>query len=357
MVSTQRTRTRTRTRTVVALALAGTLAVITAAVAVVILRDKTSESPPLKTPIVGLLDRHRAPPAERQDAVNAYVVDVPWAELQPRAGQEIVRDNAIDKAVSLARRDGLQLKLRVRAGIDAPDWAKVIGGAPVPIYHTENNRGDPGAVAGTIGRFWLPEFSAAYADLQTRLAAIYDGVPQIRQTDVSQCSTIYSETYLRGTSNPDNVTSLVGAGFTRAADERCHIDQISAHRVWRQTLSDVAFNPYTAIEADGSTRTDLAYTLDQMSRCRSLLGARCVLQNNSISSTVIASKNYRAMYEKMRSLGGPIDFQTAMPSRIGDHNEVLGWAAEICASSVELPSSYPTWSPPCRSRCVSWRGA
>jgi len=297
----------------------------------------------LKQPIVGLLDRNRAPAVVQRDSVKAHVVDVSWAELQPAAGGPIVRDNAIDRAVTVAQRDGLQLKLRVRAGIDAPPWAKTIGGAPITIRHTDNNPTQPGSVAGTIGRFWLPAFSAAYAGLQSNLAAIYDNVPEIRQTDVSQCSTIYSETYLRGLVNPDNVSALRAGGYTRAADEQCHLQQLNAHRVWTHTLSDVAFNPFTTITPAGTVQTDLAYALDQMSVCRSVLGERCVLQNNSIASSRLYGGSYRSMYDRMRSLGGAIDFQTAMPSLIGDHNEVLAWAADICASSVELPNNYPTW--------------
>lgn len=297
----------------------------------------------LKEPIRGLLDRHKAPTAAYSSVVRAFVVDVAWADLQPEAGGPIVRPNAIDRAVSVAEANGYTLKLRVRAGIDAPAWAKSLGGAPVPIQYSAATKGRAGQVAGTIGRFWLPAFGAAYDDLQAKLAALYDDVPQIRQTDITRCSTIFAETYLRNTKNRSNATALLDAGFTRAADDVCHSEQIASHQVWKRTLSDLSFNPYQAIESDGSVKQDLPYTLAQMSTCREVLGDRCVLENHSIASSRIGSGSDAAVYTQMQRLGGTFDFQTATNAKIGDAAAVLGWAAAIGATSVELPSGYQSW--------------
>ena len=51
----------------------------------------------------------------------------------------------------------MALKIRIRAGILAPDWAKHLGGDPVPISH----RGQ----SGTVPRFWTPDFGRAYDEL------------------------------------------------------------------------------------------------------------------------------------------------------------------------------------------------
>jgi hypothetical protein len=297
----------------------------------------------LKPPVQGLLDRERFPAASHRAAVPAFVVNTTWASLQPNPGGPITRPNEIDQAIDQARSSGMTLKLRVRAGIDAPQWAKQIGGPPIPIYYTESTVKRAGELAGTIGRFWDPRFGAAYRDLQEKLATLYDGVPEIRQTGVTRCGTIFTETYLRNTRDPRNVQALLDAGFTTEADKRCHTEQIAAHSVWRLTRSGVAFNPYQAIQPDGKAVADLPYTLAQMDYCRSALGERCVLENYSLSTERLCDPEYQQIYAKMRKLGPPYDFQTATARKIGDYVQVLQWAVSFGAISVELPTGYRDW--------------
>jgi hypothetical protein len=297
----------------------------------------------LKAPVRGLVDRHHAPRSSYAPAVKSFVVDTSWAALEPVRGGPIVHPNPIDTALTAARAGGFSLKLRVRAGIDAPAWAKSLDGAPMTFYYTGATTDSTGTVAGTVGRFWSPAFGAAYAALQAKLAAAYDGVPEIRETDVTRCQTIFSETYLRDAMDKRNVQTLLAAGFTRALDDACHDQQIQAHDVWKHTLSSVSFNPYAGIRPDGTVRTDLAYTLAQMDYCRSVLGQRCLLANHSLASKRLYGGNYGAMYAHMKALGGPIDFQTATADKIGDYSEVLTFAASVGASSVELPTGYEAW--------------
>jgi hypothetical protein len=303
----------------------------------------TTSATTLKAPVQGLLDRDRFPTGHHQGAVRAFVVNTTWASLQPNAGGPIARPNEIDQAIDQARSSGMALKLRVRAGIDAPEWAKHIGGPPIPVYYTESTVKRAGELAGTIGRFWDPRFDAAYRDLQEKLAALYDGVPEIRQTGVTRCGTVFTETYLRNTRDPRNVRALLDAGFTREADKRCHAEQIAAHSVWRLTRSGVAFNPYQGIQPDGKSAADLPYTLAQMDYCRSTLGGRCVLENYSLSTERLCDPDYQQVYAKMRELGPPYDFQTATARKIGDYEQVLDWAVSFGASSVELPTGYRDW--------------
>jgi hypothetical protein len=297
----------------------------------------------LKAPIVGLLDRQKAPTAPQNAHVRAFVVDASWASLQPQQGGAITHPNDIDRAIDVARANGYTLKLRVRAGIDAPEWAKKLDGAPVPMTYTAATVKKAGTSAGTIGRFWTPKFGVAYDDLQTKLAAAYDGVPEIRQTDITRCSTIFSETYLRNTKDAANAKALLSAGFTRAADDLCHSQQVASHRVWKRTLSNLAMNPYQAISADGSVKKDLAYTLAEMKACRQVLADRCVLENRSVSSSRLKDSDYTAIYAEMKRLGGTFGFQTATAAKIGDYNAVLTWAANFGAASIELPAGYQDW--------------
>jgi hypothetical protein len=303
------------------------------------------QEPNLKRPVQGLLDREHFPAAGYTGAVRAFVVNTTWASLQPTSDGPIVRPNDIDRAIEQARSSGMTLKLRVRAGIDAPAWAKRIGGPPIPMYYTRSTVKKAGQLAGTIGRFWDPQYGAAYADLQTKLAALYDGVPEVRQTGVTRCGTIFTETFLRNTRDARNARALLAGGFSRAADERCHNEQLTAHLVWQRTHSGIAFNPYQVIQPDGSKTVDLAYTLAQMDHCRAVLGMRCVLENYSLSSRRLCDPDHEAMHAKMRQLGPPYDFQTATASKIGSYRQVLDWAVSFGASSVELPAGYRAWPP------------
>ena len=305
---------------------------------------KTASAPAVKSPISGLADRHHAPSTAYSGAVRSFVVDTTWASLQPVKGGPIVHPNDIDNAITLAKANGETLKLRVRAGIDAPTWAKTLDGPALPFYYTDATPGLSGTLAGTVGRFWLPDFNAAYASLQQKLAADYDAVPQIRETDITECATIYSETFLRDAMYKGNVTTLLKAGYTLAQDATCHAQQVQAHRVWVQTPSDLSFNPYNSITSDGKVRADLAYTESQMVYCRQVLGARCVLSNHSLATGRSQGGNYGAMYAYMHSLGGSIDFQTATVAKMGDYTAVLAYAASLGAHSVELPTGYTDWS-------------
>jgi hypothetical protein len=304
----------------------------------------TTSSTAVKAPVSGLMDRHHPPKAAYAGVVRGHVVNTTWAAVQPVKGGPIVHPNPIDQAIAVAKKNGYALKLRVRAGIDAPAWAKKLGGAPMTFYYTGATANKTGTVAGTVGRFWTPQFGAAYDELQRKLAAEYDGVPEIRQTDITRCTTIFAEPYLRDAMDKRNVRALLGAGFTTAKDQVCHAQQVVAHDVWQRTISDLAFNPYNSIRPDAKVRTDLAYTLSQMGYCRSVLGPRCSLSNHSLASKRLTSGAYGEMYAHMRKLGGPIDLQTATAAKIGDYQEVLAFASGMGASSVELPTGYERWS-------------
>jgi len=298
----------------------------------------------LKAPVQGLLDRHHYPKGY-DSVIKSFVVSVPWAQLQPTQGGPIVHPNPIDDALAKAQAADMTVKLRVGAGIDAPEWAKQIGGNPIPLFYTGATVKHAGDVAGTIGRFWLPAFGAAYDDLQQKLAAAYDGNPALAQVAITRCSTIFSETYLRNTKDPRNAKALLAAGFTRAADDTCHDQQMRSHLVWTHTRSSLAINAYQAISPDGSVKPDLAYSLAQMAQCRQVLGQRCVLENYSLSASRINDPTYAQIYATMQRLGPPFDFQTSTMAKVGNLLGVLAFARSIGASSVELPTGYTAFSP------------
>ena len=294
----------------------------------------TSGSPAavLKPVLQGIVEINQVPSADALSSVGGVAVSVAWRDLQPVQGGPIVADNPLDKAIVQIRQinqsQGLSLgiRARVQAGVNAPDWAKQLGGSPVLVTSRQDN------VSGTVGRFWTAPFGQAYDELQRKLAATYDDVAEVREVTVSRCTTIYSEPMIRQASDASTVANLLAAGFGDSVDDRCQHEQIDAHQVWRHTRTGLALNPYQHVSG---SRTDTDATIRYLSYCRQVLGPRCVLENNSIRWPVLAG-GYGRLYDAMSRSGPPMSFQTASPSRIGDVAMTLSWAADRGANGVEL---------------------
>jgi hypothetical protein len=304
----------------------------------------------LKPVLAGLLDRQGVPPADYAGAaVRGFVVKVNWSDVQPVEGGPVVGDNAIDQAIAqahtlAARNPGFGIKVRLYGGVYAPTWAKTLGGAPVQVTNPQSGK------SATVGRFWTDAYGDAYDDLQRKLAAKYDTVPEVREIVVSRCTTFFAEPFIRNKGNAQTVSNLFDAGFNTAADRRCHQRQLEAHQVWQHTRSDLELNPYQDIEQTGKASVDEAFTETMMQYCRAVLGPRCVLENNSASDP----PKYPRMYSAMRQLGNPTSFQTATATKVGDLFTVLEWAVAQGANSVELPQGY-TSDPPARYADISTR--
>lgn len=297
----------------------------------------TEASPPttVKPRLSGLLDRDGPPPPELEEVVRSYVLNVRWADLQPSAGTLATAD--LDRALEQADLQGARVKLRIMAGIHSPEWAKNLGGEPVWLTDPHGDR------TGTVPRFWVAAFGAAYTDLQEMLASRYDDNPLVAEVVVSRCTTFYAEPFIRQTSHVANRAALVAAGYTRAADKECHRQQVVAHRVWRRTRSGLAFNPAQFVTASGGRAVDDRFTTAMMRHCREQLGRRCLLENNSIRSPIASldpdpdHPHYRRMYQAMGRYSPALAFQTATAQRMGSCSKTLGWAVDRNAAYVELP--------------------
>lgn len=299
----------------------------------------------LKPVLAGLLDRNGVPPPTYLGALGGYVVNVYWKDLQPAATSGIAPDNAIDRAITevdaLNTNDhtNLGLKIRVFAGVWAPQWAKNLGGGPVTLTNPQ------GGGTGTIGRFWTGAFGTAYDKLQALLAAKYDTTPEVREVTISRCTTFYDEPFIRDTNDPEDVTDLINAGYTQAEDVSCQHEEIDAATVWQHTRSDLAVNPYELFDEAGDRSIDEQFTELMMDYCRQILGQACVLENNSLRYPV-QGQGYQQLYEAMSALGAPLSFQTATAQRVGVLSDTLAYAITLGAGSVELPGGYQSFGTP-----------
>jgi hypothetical protein len=305
-------------------------------------RSTLPATPGVKPQLAGVLDRQGMPRKTFWDALDGFVVSVSWADLQPTPFGPLAKDNAIDQAIAAVRKGPthFHLKLRVNAGVYSPEALKELTGGGVAASYAGYDKLD-----GTLPRFWTPKFAEAYADLQKRLAAAYDTVPEIEQVVVTQCMTFYAEPLLRQAGTPSTPKALLAAGYTVAADKQCHHTAIDAHKVWAHTRSSMAFNPYQVLGTAVKDDVDTGFSVEMMRYCRSTLGDRCVLENYSLAWPLRTGGqgNYGPIYDALKSLGPPLSFQTAAASRIGEWQNALGWAADVGAASIELNRGYPRY--------------
>lgn len=315
------------------------LATVLIGVAYFIYRGSHAEA--IKPQLGGLIDRQGQPSQAMQPVVNGYVVKANWADLQPTQGGAIASDNAIDQAINYVKTQNnahpglnMRVKLRIYDGINAPEWAKHLGGPPLTINNTESGTG------GTVGRFWTGDFGQAYSSFQAALATKYDGVSEVAEVNIGRCTTVFAEPFLRETDKPANIQAYRDAGYTQAADEGCLHEAVVAHSVWHLTRSSLALNPYQFVTPN-DTGVDEAFTESMMVYCRQTLGDRCVLGNNSILSPISSrGANYQSMYDHIKAAGKPIYFQTATLDKVGNLMDTLTWAATQGAGMVELPAGY-----------------
>ncbi len=341
------------TTTAAAKAAAAKAAAAKAAAAAAAVNHRYHPKPVLKAQLTGLLNRTGVPPSADRTAEGGYdiqgsrddqgdpdVGDVSWAELQPTAGGPIVAGNAIDQAITDVRAWNLAnpthlegLKLRVEAGIHSPTWALNLGGACFTV--TDPTSG----TSGCCPRFWTTQFSAAYYQFETELAAKYDSVPEIREVVMAKNTTVYNESLIRQTQSASTVAALKAAGYTTATDEQEQISDIaSLGTYWKHTDVAFAFNPYQT--ASPNTQ-DEAFTQQLITSGRSALGNQLVIENNSLRQTYLTGNgDYQSMYAFMKSTGGPIGFQTATLAKVGSLQAVVNGAKSMGATSLELPTGY-----------------
>jgi hypothetical protein len=199
----------------------------------------------------------------------------------------------------------LGVKLRVYAGTSTPDWAKRLNGGPVMLF-----RNPQGCTSGTcpitVGKYWTPELIARWRDFQAQLAARYDADPVVRQVAVTSCAGQTDEPFVPST-DAEARANLRAAGYTDAAEQSCLMNAVDDYAAWKNTLIDYTFNAFTSINGGN----DSAFSTSVMEHCRAVLGARCVLGNHALSSTLRTVD--LPIYQRIQSLGPPISFQTEAP--------------------------------------------
>ena len=287
-----------------------------------------------KQDVTGFGDRESVTPL--YDWMLFGVCNVSWAQLQSAAFAELTSGNPIDEAIATVQafngstgKRGIRVRIFVSS--DAPGnkgeatWPQSLGGEPVPV--TDPTFGN----SGVVGHYWTLEFQNAYADLQEKLAAKYDAVPEIRSVTLASSTLLYPEPLRKYSAD-----ALIAAGDSLTLEQDAMTAMIAAHGAGRYTQQTYSFNP-----GDFPGLGGLAYTESQMQAFREALPKLSVLMNNSVrASFAQGSGTMQQMYAAMTSLGKPIALQTAVYDLMGDAATTFGLCVSIGAQSVELPQGY-----------------
>jgi hypothetical protein len=303
---------------------------------------------PVKPPIRGLISMGAykfvgagGDPVNTLDQLNAkpgifggIVIVATWNQLQPTPTSTIADGNPIDQALAEVRDYNsknpgkpLGVKLRIWGGFEAPDWAMQLGGPPIATVHKGKPR--------TIGRFWTPEYRAAWARLQQMLAARYDDLPLIREVAMTSCMSYTAEPFFLPNSEPSVMNPLVAAGYTDAANRQCLQQALADYAPWKRSRIVLAVNPFYG--TDGQGMGDAQFTIGIMRACRQSLGARCVLDNHDLDAT--PPKSVLPLYAEMTGLGPEIEFQT-LRENPADFEGTIQKGVAIGASAIELWQDY-----------------
>ena len=303
----------------------------------------------IKSPIHGLISMGAyrfvgagGDPINTLDQLNAkpgifggLVVVATWSQLQPTPDTQIGPGNPIDQALAQVRayneknpQKPLGVKLRIWGGYQAPDWAKHIGGNPIQTTHNGTSR--------VIGRFWLPAYRQAWANLQHQLAARYDKWPLIKEVSITQCMSYTAEPFIVPI-EPSVLNPLKAAGFNDAAYRNCLSNAVADYSSWKESRLVLSVNPFRSGAGQGNG--DIAFTKQVMANCRKAVGRRCVLDNHNLDNIDLPKPLY-PLYAYMKQLGPEIEFQTYVRTP-KDFAGTIKMGASYGANGIELYQDYP----------------
>jgi len=237
----------------------------------------------------------------------AAVIMAKWSQLQPTP--RALDTTAIDTGLSAIRRynaahprNPLKAKLRIFAGPSAPDWAKSVGGAPVPIMLA--------GVPVQIGRFWTASYREAWRQLQQSLATRYDNDPLVGEVAASSCAVATAEPFGVHVFL-DSAAAVRAAGFSDAAYKACLLSVPDDYAAWQRTPIDYTFGTFQDTDSGRGVR-DPAFTVEDMRAFRARFGARAVLATHGLRDPI--PNGLQPLYQALQSLGPPIAFQTLSPN-------------------------------------------
>lgn len=157
------------------------------------------------------------------------VADLHWSKLQPTPNGPIDTTGTGPgtwSQLKTALRYGVDVRVRVHCGDEAPAWAKSLGGDPLTLVLTEES-GDDGSETFTCGRWWTQEYLSGWGQLMEKLAPLLEGQERVKEIASHPATTVYAEPFQRGT-----------RGVTSKATGMTNVEVI--YRAMKQTDPDGA---------------------------------------------------------------------------------------------------------------------
>ena len=290
----------------------------------VAMNQESFNSNPALTPDNSLSDPNANP-----NVYVASVILITWKQLQPTSGASF-DSSAIDAGLgAIATYNAahpthpLVGKLRVFAGINTPAWAQNLDGAPLTI---------PTSTA-SLPRYWTANYRAAWKNLQTLLAAKYDGNALLGEVAVSGCSSTTAEPFVSDLGTTA-IPILQAAGYTDAQKKTCLSTMADQYSAWVKTPLDYTFNGFTSIDTGTPVIDSTVYPQQVMAAWRAQLGtARGVIANHGLQPTLTTSA--MLLYPEFTVLGPPLEFQSYGPT--------VDWNATIAFGLTYHPSEIEIW--------------
>ncbi|MGH7984697.1 MAG: hypothetical protein ACREQX_00190 [Candidatus Binataceae bacterium] len=281
---------------------------------------------------------------------NGIVINLTWAQLQPDGPTPLGRDNALNQALAAVvaynqQNPGAQLKvkLRVWAGLVAPNWIKDREG-PIPINFYDPHSGI--TETGTVGQWWTPAYIQAWRALQRRLARRYDHRQLIEEIAVTSCASNTDEPFISWNADPATIQTLHQYGYSDAAQQSCLSGAIADYSSWKRTPIDFPFSQFQNtdedVPPDPKITTDPGFTVAVMRQCHA--SGHCILNNQALrdpayAPDLVVYNEMSALYSQSPS-STPLDFQTAAPTNIGSWCGAIGNGIRLHGLSYEMWGDY-----------------
>ncbi|MEP6844681.1 MAG: hypothetical protein ABI861_01700 [Panacibacter sp.] len=304
-----------------------------------------------KEPLYGLACRDFKRIQSTDDEViknmHTIIVQLNWSDIQLTEDGSIERDNAADRAIKWVNAfnekygTDIGLKIRLYTGMNSPQWIM-------------NKAGSFGIQDHAFPKFWEDAFIKAFAEVQSKLAAIYDDVPVVREIVDGGTSTKTAENFIRPFGNSPNATMINEAfrkaGYTAQADSIAIVKSFDAMKVWKKTLVSVCFSDWKTLDKNGNVVEDVSRTIPFIKMFIDEFGKQAVVGNNGLRPGTGHHGNrwqeggdMFAIYQYFKRIhdekGIQIYFQTAKDERIGNLQDAINDGIAYGASYIELPGA------------------
>lgn len=163
--------------------------------------------------------------------MGGIVVQLYWKDIQPDEGGPVKKNNDVDSAINWVRNFkekygvDIGIKIRLYCGVYSPDWLfKKVGFISLAQK------------AEKIPKFWKDDYVKAFADVQAKLAAMYDNVPEVREVVDGCTGSTTAEAFIRpfAERRTDIAQGFLQGGYTTEADEKAIRESFDAMKVWKK---------------------------------------------------------------------------------------------------------------------------